>query len=157
MCGLDLWPKGHISYIKPWFQSTHYMQLLCWIKHTRHQCTKEEFVLWAVWQILRIFLTLTLDFKVISIFWDLRCNFHMICNYCSKYEYARSKNERGVRVLSRRQVLSISDIDLWLPYHISDVKPLYYFRHYEQPLCNPEAMLYLKSLMHVTHLKILKK
>ena len=40
------------------------------------------------------------------------CNFHMICKYCSKYEYARSKNEIAVRVWSRRQVLSISDLDL---------------------------------------------
>ena len=55
---------------------------------------------------------LTLDVKVISIFRDFCCNLHMICNQCSKYEYARSKNEIGVRVLSRRQVLSISDLDL---------------------------------------------
>ena len=58
---------------------------------------------------LRIFLTLTLDFKVISIFRGFCCNIYMICSYCSKYEYARSKNERGVRGLSRIQVLSISE------------------------------------------------
>ena len=53
--------------------------------------------------------------------------------------------------------LSISDLDLWLPDHISDAKPLFYSRHYDQPLCNLEAMLYLKSLMHVNNLKIWKK
>ena len=77
------------------------------------------------------------------------CNLHMICNYCSKKEYAMSKNERGVHVLSHSQVLSISDLDLWLPDHISDVKPLFYSTRYEQSLCTLEAMMYLKSPMHV--------
>ena len=36
----------------------------------------------------------------------------MICKYCSKYEYEMLKNEIGVRVFSRRQGLSISDLDL---------------------------------------------
>ena len=54
---------------------------------------------------------LILDVKVISIFRDFCC-LYMICKYCSNYEYARSKNEKGVRVLSRRQVLSISGLDL---------------------------------------------
>ena len=72
----------------------------------------------------------------------------MICKYCSKYEYARSKNEIGVRVLSQRQVLIISDLDLCLPDHISDVKPMFYSTHYEQSLCNLESIMYLKPLMH---------
>ena len=95
---------------------------------------------------------LTLDFKVISIFWDFCSNLHMICKYCSKYEYARSKNEIGGRVLSRRQVLSISDLYLWLPDHISDVRPLFRFWHYEQLLCNLESMMFLKYLMHANPL-----
>ena len=76
----------------------------------------------------------------------------MLCKYCSKYEYARTKNEIGVRVLNRRQFLSISDIDLLLPDHISDVKPLFHFTHYEQSLCNLESMMFLKSLMHANPL-----
>ena len=67
----------------------------------------------------------------------------MICKYCSKYEYARSKNEKGVRVLSRRQVLSISDLALRLPDHISDVKPMFHTTHYTQSLCNLEPMMYI--------------
>ena len=57
-------------------------------------------------------------------------------------------NEIGVRVLSRRQALSISDLDLRLPDHISNVKPLFHSTHYEQSLCNLESMMHLKSLMH---------
>ena len=125
--------------------------------NTPHQCTKEEFVLWAVWQILRVFLTLTLDFKVISIFWNFVVIFTWYTIFAANMNMHGQKNERGVRVLSVfRQVLSISDLDLWLPDHISDVKHLFYSRHYEQPLCNLESMLYLKSPMHVTHPKIWK-
>ena len=76
----------------------------------------------------------------------------MICKYCSKYEYARSKNKNDVRVLSRRQVLSISDLDLRLPDHISDVKPMFHSTHHEQSFCNLEAMMYLKSLMNANPL-----
>ena len=64
----------------------------------------------------------------------------------------QKKKERGDRVLSCRQVLSISDLDLWLPDHVSDVKHLFYSTQYEQSLCNLEAILNLKSLMHVNPL-----
>ena len=67
------------------------------------------------------------------------------------------KNEIGVRVLSRRQVLHISDLDLWLPDHISDVKPLFYSTYYDQSLCNLESMMYLKSLMHANPLENFEK
>ena len=59
------------------------------------------------------------------------------------------KIERGVCVFGHRQVLSISDLDLWLPDHISGFEPLFHSTHYEQSLYNLEAMLYLKSQMHV--------
>ena len=124
--------KG-FKYVWPWPLTTRSCQLseifilvytsysICVLNiNTPHWYTKEEFVLWAVWQFLRV--TLALDFKVISIFWSLCCNFHMICNYCKKYEYARSKKERCVRVLSPRQVLSISDLYLWLQGHINYLK-----------------------------------
>ena len=69
----------------------------------------------------------------------------------------QDKKIKGVRVLSHRQVLSISYLGRWPPDHISDVKPLFHSTHYEQSLCNLEAMLYLKILMHVNPLQNFEK
>ena len=59
------------------------------------------------------------------------------------------RNERGIRVLSHRQVLSMCGLDLLSQGHISYLKPLFYYTHHDQSFCNLEAMMYLKSLMHV--------
>ena len=110
-----------------------------------------SFVLWAVWQFYKnIWLNLTLDFKVICIFWYFFYNLHIIDNHCGEYIHTRSKkNERGISVLSYRQFLSMCDLDLWPQGHISYLKPLFYSKHHDQSVCNLEAMMYLKSLMHV--------
>ena len=100
---------------------------------------------------------MTLDFKVICIFWDFFYNLHIIDNHCGEYVHTRSKNERGIRVLSHSQVLSMCDLDLWPQGHISYLKPLFYSTHHDQSLCNLGAMMYLKSLMHVYPLLKKKK
>ena len=58
------------------------------------------------------YLTLTLDFKVISIFHYLCCNLHMICNHCGEYVNTKSKTEKGICVLSNKQDPSMFDLKL---------------------------------------------
>ena len=117
-------------------------------RNTSHEYTKEEFVLWAMWQFFRIF-----DFDPcfqgrIHIL-DFYCNLHIKGNHFCEYVHTRSKNERGIHVLSHGQVLSISDLDLWPQGHISYLKPLFNSTHHDQSLFISEAIVYQKSLMHV--------
>ena len=65
-----------------------------------------------------------LDSKVIALIWNFRCYLHIMGNHCAKYEQARSKNERGVCITDRRQVLSKFDLDLCLKGHIHIPRPL---------------------------------
>ena len=58
------------------------------------------------------------------------------------------KNE-SISVLSYRQVISMCDLGLWPQGHINYLKPLFYSKHHDQSVFNLEAMMYLKSLMHV--------
>ena len=53
---------------------------------------------------------MTFEYKVISIFRDLRCNLHNIGNQPIKYEHIRSKNEKG-RATNRKKDLRC-DLDL---------------------------------------------
>ena len=61
--------------------------------------------------VLLEYLILTLGFKVRSIFLDFCCNLPMICNNCGDYVYTRSKNKRGIQILSGSQVC-MCDLDL---------------------------------------------
>ena len=73
----------------------------------------------------------------------------MMGNHCGKYNYTRSKNERVIHVLSYGQVRSISDLGRRPQGHTSYLKPLFYSTHHDQSMFISEAIVYLKSLMHV--------
>ena len=76
-----------------------------------HQKMKEEIALRAV---VRFWKYMTVDSKVIALIWNFCCDLYIIGNHCDKYEHPRSKHESWVWVSSRRQVLSICDLDILL-------------------------------------------
>ena len=70
------------------------------------------------------YLNWTFDPIAMSVFQDLRCSFHKLGNHCMEYEHTRLKNEKLVCVRSDSKVLSISDLDVRLQCHMSDLKSL---------------------------------
>ena len=82
---------------------------------------KEEFAFQYFRHILRIF-----DLDLICRYSEMFCcNIHAIRNHYTEYEHSQVKNESEIHVSSRRQVLSLCDLELCLQVHISNLRPFY--------------------------------
>ena len=118
---LDLWLQGHNDEENPMFYSTHHRQPLCQIwtlvkKWKRSSGYKPCYRFW-------VHLTLTFDFKVISVIRNITCHQQTIGNRCAKYEQPWSKMKEEFALYAIKHIQSIFDLDLWLQGHIGNLKP----------------------------------